>query len=606
MTCPLNRFSEATIVAISAFSIGVISALPVLSGVSRLGADYELFPTYPISSISFDETTTYAPPLSFLKENNKYPFETEIYELKDAPATRYLLPTFIQRLFLVVFGGNIQSVWIFSKIFFPALCFAAAYFLCKSTGAGQFPSLISSFLYSLIGFGPRVLFDINGVNAFQPIFISRINAPAAITPFLLFALAGLVKIHTSQKPKAKAIVATGILGGALFFTYYYYQIAFAFLLILLAVLYALMRQKDKLIAILKTGIVANLVAVPWYLIFISSLLHSREYELASSINGKWNAFPAGVTSEGILFIIVFLAVSFMILRKTSAQAEQNKNIFSSSLIPLIGIAGVSIFLQYASSRLPLPIIQPEHFLQQIAFGITVLLASLLFFSYNIKTSVQNTGQCENISLFRKAIALCVITILLVTSIIKQVSVSSNSIPFSAVSREETAARKLMSAFTSPDDVIAVKNPFFNSAIASKIWRFRFYGFAGTTNLPTKENVERFVFVQKLFGVPWDDVRKSLSEANNSKTPLASIDAPYLIAFRKIPESEILSYEKFYTSADASFLSGKKLDYVLVFPDENDHFLKMTNDGFADVSESETEAGVTLYKLNASKSSPLNS
>ena len=108
MTCPLNRFSEATIVAISAFSIGVISALPVLSGVSRLGADYELFPTYPISSISFDETTTYAPPLSFLKENNKYPFETEIYELKDAPATRYLLPTFIQRLFLVVFGGNIQ------------------------------------------------------------------------------------------------------------------------------------------------------------------------------------------------------------------------------------------------------------------------------------------------------------------------------------------------------------------------------------------------------------------------------------------------------------------------------------------------------------------
>lgn len=574
------------LILIIALSVGVACALPNILGYLEFKEKYEPFSHLFSSDTQLDETTFYAPAASYFKEKLSLPFAVDIYEYRNKPTLRYLLPDIVEGAIGYLFK-DLRLAWGFMHFIFPLISFLLVYLLAKELTDDSLVACFSAVVFCTLGCGPRSFMNLYKENIAQPVLFSRISPPAVTLPFLLIALIGLVKI---QKRHFKiGIVLAGIFGGLLFYVYYYYQATYILTLILLTLVYMMIKKWDKFFRILLIGIIVNIVALPWYVQnFYTRKLNSKFIlHLSTSFS---NPSFFGITC--ILIFVSSLIISYLLWKPGRAIDKNKFNKFlDSGYLPIYTFILTAIFIQVLSYFISF-VIWPGHLLQRITNGFSLLVISCI-----IGNRLSLHSPVYKFLIF---ISICILIVLL---FIKQTNVWQSTKRYFQANPLERIAEKLICKHTTPEDVIGINDPFLNSVFASRIWRFRFYT-PLLGNIDWQENVCRYLFMQKIFNRPWEYVdRKFLPEPDTELPPLKVITIPSLLGSSRqyFTTGEGQELSKFYKSLSRAFLDTKKIDYLLCLSSEDEKDLLLGAEKLGiDIYLIERNSNVALYKVKNQK------
>jgi len=534
-------FKKAVILVILATLLGIACCLPDLISYAQHGKNYEPFTHNFLSDTQFDETSWYAPSANFFKETLQLPFETDIYEYRHLVNLKYALPIMIDGSTALLFG-DLRAGRMFSHFFFPFFCLLLVFSVAYNASKNFYTALFSSLLFCVFALGPRRLlsfFDSNLLN--QPLLIARMTSPAATLPIFLLALSGLQKI-CEGKDSHRFTAQTAVFCGLTFFSYYYYQLAVCSALFFLWV-FAFVTNRKITRIIFWTSIGTFLVGLPWFFqIAITLKQNPTFFEIHQAPPGdmlvRAKMFTSFLLSWG--FFLGVLRVLHQHLIKT------NKSGIWNAYTPLYFLWFSAVSLRYCP---PFHIIQPAHFTTHIIWPFFILTLSLLSFGHFVIRYPE----------YSKAVAKIFLGVLLLLMFFKQGRVAEHTRDYLVADSAERTAENLIRENTSKEDVIAMEGVYFNSVISARVWRYKFYaGYYGMGNIPAEENVERYLFVQKLFGHSWEEVRRQLISSHN-----LFITTPYLLTLkREFSSEEIFKYEKIFSEMDVAFLKKKKINYII--------------------------------------------
>jgi hypothetical protein len=568
-----RKIGPALVLAIAA-AIGIATALPHIMGHLSLGSDYEPFYYAFTSEPQFDEATFYAPPASYFKENANVPHETEIYEYRDRVNVKYVLPTAIAG-WLAAALDDTRAGWTLVRFLFAALSFLLAYRLAREFTGNRTVAIVAAITLCTIGFGIRTFLNFVPERMAQPILFSRMNAPLVVLPFLLLGIIGLMRIHAGSFKKG-AMVA-GIAGGLLFYSFYYYQIAFFGALILLGIIYAFLKQKKELLAVGTAFLITNVIAIPWYLQYFRTLASSPDY-LA-----RWTASPH-VPALLDIASFVFIVVAIYLL----VRAKGGKKNGSFSELPMAALLLSAAGVEFVIAPFSALVLQAGQFSQHIINGFGLFTLAVLGGEYLTRKNVHWFMPLFGVALF-------------VMLFVKQTTVWYHTRDVSVVRPEERTAETLVERLTDADDVLAIANPYLNSVFPARLWRFRFYAFINLSNVGNGENLERYVFTERLFGVPWGEVERQLSaDPPTIASRIKTISVPSLLTFMvALPLDRREEFERFYRTADAAFIRDKRITHAVALGDAEERGLLSGSDALGlNALLVAREGGVALYRIEA--------
>ncbi|GEM_PF-3212641 len=565
------------IVASGALLIGIICILPNILGYIELGRKYEPFTKFFTSPIVFDEVAVYGSSAAYVAETNKLPGETEIFELRDLPSIKYHLPIFFEGLTGKI-SRNTRIGWIVFKFLFPATSFILAFYVARKLSGNTWIGILAATIFFSVGFGARTLIDINSA---QPILFSRIHSPAATLPFFLIFIISLTRAIEGNR---KEILIAGIAGGLLFYTYYYYQLAIAPALIILCLWYSQEKKWAQVKSIILIGIIANIVALPWYINYLETTLRSPHFL------SRWQANTYFPPIEHILLLVAVIVLLIV------GRHIREKKISSEPLEvyrPLLALIISSAFLEFIVATNTTVILEPGHFTQQIIISLSSIAAVSYFGRYLLL-----------MPRYKKIIAGTALIIVAV-ALVKQYSVWENTKAFFVASENERIAERLVKKHTTTDDVIALNDPYLSSVFPARIWRYRFYGsygFSGLASTPADENLKRYIIIRKLFGAPWKEIEQELrAEKETIQSPLKTATIPFLLTFEtKTPEpNTIKALGAFYAAPPEDFFAKRKLTHLVSTTIEEG---RMAQDNAAELGmkliKVAEENGVGIYKITS--------
>ncbi|MFH0806316.1 MAG: hypothetical protein V1885_01150 [Candidatus Brennerbacteria bacterium] len=569
-----RRWIAPALVLVIALAVGIATALPQIIGNLSLGPNYEPFYYAFSSELQFDEATFYAPPASYFKETKKIPYETEIYEYKDRVNIKYFLPTAIAGWSAAVIN-NTRASWTFIRIVFAILSFLLAYRLAREFTGNRVVALVAAVTLCTIGFGLRTFLNFVPDRVSQPILFSRMNAPLVVLPFLLLGLIGLMRINARSFRSGVALA--GIAGGLLFYTFYYYQIAFFGALILLGMIYAFLKRRGEFLAIAGSFVITNILAIPWYLQYFQTLTSSPDYLT------RWTATPHAPSLLDVA-AFVFLAAAICLFVREKKSEERGAFLELPMAALLLSAAGVEFVIAPFSAL----VLQAGQFSQHIINGFGLFTVAILGGGYLAR---------KNVRWFMPLLGIT----LLVFLFVRQTTAWYHTRDVSIARPEERAAETLVEQFVTTDDVLAIANPYLNSVFPARLWRFRFYAFINLSNVGNWENLERYVFTARLFGVPWDEVERQLSaDPTTIASRIKTISMPSLLTFMiELPPDQREELERFYRTTDATFIRDKRITHALAFGDAEEHGLLSGSDALGLNALLVAREGKTvLYRIKA--------
>lgn len=565
-----------------ALLVGIGCALPNILGYLEFKEKYEPFSHLFTSAIQYDEITFYGPGASYFKEELSLPFEIDIYEYRNKPVLRYFLPDIIEGALGYLFK-DLRLAWGFIHFIFPLISFLLVYFLAKELTNEPLAACFSAVLFCTLGFGPRSFMNLYKEHIAQPVLFSRINSPAVTLPFLLVALIGLVKIQ--QRHFKIGVILAGIFGGLLFYVYYHYQTTYIFTLILLTLFFMMLKKWDIFLRILLTAIITNIIALPWYLQYLYTL------KLSPQFISLFMDMPFNLKSFKIrgcfIFILLLLLVYF--LSKLYTRKDRLKNFPYSKYLPIYALILAAILLQFIVSPYIFSLIMPAHFLQHIAYGFSLFVISCIMGNKLLLRSPRYKLPI--------IISICTLVTLL---FVKQFIVWQTTKRYFKVNPSERVAEELMRKYTTHKDVIAISDPYLNSVFSTRIWRFKFYTGSTLSNRSYQENLQRYLFIQKIFNRPWEYIdRKFSSKEDTDLAPLEVMTIPFILGFGqdfaiKERRQELI---KIYRSLSKTFLVSRKIDYLLCLSSEDEKNLLLGAEKLGiNIYLAEKDSGAALYKL----------
>jgi hypothetical protein len=198
-------------------------AIPILLGPDR---PYTPFAVSGVSSVTYDESATYAALLNYTSLRFRVPYDTDVWETQNVPVPVTSAPFFALAV-LGEFIGGVQNVFILCDFLLPPLAVLSLYLLLSQITGSRPLALVGSLATIFVAFGPRnfltvpILLAMQQTNSIvQPMEFSRLLHPEL--SFTLFAVALLLLWWTLQHGNRRAALLGGVVGGLLCYTYIYY------------------------------------------------------------------------------------------------------------------------------------------------------------------------------------------------------------------------------------------------------------------------------------------------------------------------------------------------------------------------------------------------
>ena len=559
-----------------------------------LNNDMQIFTLNKKSPILYDEARFYANGASFFMTHKKCPFDTEIYEFRNAITPIVPLPSIIIGTIACFFNQNLPLAWLITHFIFPALSLYLASWLASLYVGKNLYSWLIGLLFCSFGQGPRVFLILSEYAKAQPLIITRIEPQAVGLAFFVLFMLSISKIHIGRGETWKWI--GGITGGLLFYVYLFFYSIVPFIYVFMCIFYLYIRDKKRFLDVFISGIIAFLLAVPAFIQFIY-FKYSDYYPNLLLIHGTESSgqFEGSFSSAAIALACVLFAIAInfkwfdtLINRCFNAVINSEKRIqFQNhfSPLPISAIIVIAFLLEYIIDPLIFFIPHPHHYTQRIVIGFTIFL---LFMEIAKRISAKHTPVIKLLSKF-------FLVLLIFFIFFKQFIFWQENKDERIIVEKENHVEQLIRFHTKSDDVIALRNPYYNTILPSRIHRYRFYADEWRSVVSNEENIKRYIFVQKLLGRSWNEIQdelKGLSNVSNGYYPTVS---SMIASIPAIGSDKLEPYRSFFIDANVSFLQDKRLDYVVVDNLSVEEFIVSSQKMGIRFNKIATLGGVLLFK-----------
>ena len=313
-------------------TFAVLFALADVANYARLGERFTPFSNaYPISALTYDETSAYVPCARRFFETSDLKSEVDVFELRDALGTSPIAHCIIIGSMAKIIG-SLEVAWVVAHGIFPALLWLLFFACARRLQLPTATAFLLATATSLIPFGPRNFFLLGQNALIQPLELIRIPAPGLSFLLLLVAAMGVSQAVLSAR------IVTGIVAGVLvginFYSYYFSWMALGLgLSTWLGVAAFLRRWKDvKTLCII--GLTAVITGAPFFVITVVGLQSQVTINLIERIG----AFTRDMSAINLgLAAILSIAVIWLY-----AQTRMQPLVIALAFVMVGGALGLNV------------------------------------------------------------------------------------------------------------------------------------------------------------------------------------------------------------------------------------------------------------------------
>lgn len=549
-----NKIITVLAVTIIAVIIGLTSIAPQLLIWNYLGNN-ELTYFYKQYSAFKDELKAYIGYAQEIYEGNG--LSSEMTLPAGAPSFQPLLPLYIATLFLSLFGGDTNTSFLALNFVFMALLTAMLFLVGRSVLKLNFwwSAILAIILASTpLTTNPETIFNFSNlkhkfVNYFYPLVQTPIPTPAGleiIDPLITypaFILAVWALYLFWKNPKISTALTAGVINGLMIHIYFFKWVYLVVWIGLLTTyfIFKFRKEKNKLMAVGLLILLLVLFFVPFLIRYIEFTQNdlSQEYMWRLTFTEYGHHIRIAVYKEYLLYAGLGVAVFWSFRNK-----DRNKMIFYSA-----AILGMFIVwnIQLVTGFVP----DPRHWFATVNPVVFIILADLVY------------GAASNLSKNPKihpyvvtGLAITLLAFMLTKKVVNTVYFIQ---PPQKFANQYSSDKNIVYSWAwinsrLPKNTTLLSPSLMNTLYLNSFTSARPYLPAFlTTFMPTSEIEKRFIYANKLFGVP-NDV---FTERITMKTPYTFESVLDIYGYTYVNK---IAFEKKYNYLNYSDLPLKNPDY----------------------------------------------
>jgi hypothetical protein len=519
---------------------------------------YTPFAVSGVSALTFDKSAMYAAQLNYMVVHHAWPYDTDIYEDRDATSPMATAPYVPLAAGAVILGGVDRAI-VAADLILPALaCLILFALLLELTGSWRI-SLVGALVTILVPFGPRNLMDVplallqgRADSIIQPLEYSRLLHPEL--SFTLLAAALLFLWRALRYGRKTDAVAAGLLGGLLFYTYVYYWPVWLGACALLLVWAWRFAERRVAVALAVTNIATWLVGIPFWIIFVQN--HTAA-SFVNAIERHTDGTGRIPTPEKIVYTVASITIfAVLALIYLSGTRPDRRVLLFFSAIFLASVAALNMelvtgFNIQSMLHFPNRLFQPLFCLAVFALAVPTVAARLR--DYRLGSAVT---------------AVTVVG-LLGLALLRQGMMSQNIAPQQVLPADERMLFAWLNQHSQVDDVVVAEAPSINELMVVDTHNRPLVPYGERTGVDYNEIMRRFLTGMKLLQRSPEEVRSLLVQSHEqAPLPLGLTYSYFLfvgghgIADWRLPDNEISVALQRYQSLDlAAELGRQKVDYV---------------------------------------------
>jgi hypothetical protein len=567
--------ASSLVLAATLVATSLIFGLPHLMIPRLLGSDqtYTPFAVSGISSVTYDETATYAAAANYTALRLAPPYDTDLWETRNVVVPTTTAPYFALAALNVLTGG-LDNAFIVCDFVLPPTAVLLLYLLLLDIAGSRSIALAGSLATILISFGPRnflgvplLLLSQHGSSIVQPLEFSRLLHPEL--SFTLLAAALLLLWRTVRWGGRVQAVLGGIVGGLLFYTYvYYFPVWLGACALLLLGRRWLSHRVWK--AVLLTNLFTWVVSLPFWISLVGSYdTYNFNIRLARHYSETGHVPPPEKLLYTLAYSLIFavMAISFFKFghstTRTSSRDWRRSVLMFHSCIFVAAIVALNAeimigFNLEAMNHYPNRLFQPYLVLTGFALLVgpaTNLLSRHIWWSRRTAT----------------ILARGAVVMLLTLAVTRQTVVSLNVADKHALPVEHKLLFEWLNTHTQLDDVVLTTDRHINDLVPVFTHNLLFVPNGERTSAGDIEVERRFLIAMRLLDRPEDEVHDLLAQDySHGEQPLGLTYTYFLFVSGNgsynlgLPEALLAPILADYRQLDlARELSQRRLNYIYV-------------------------------------------
>lgn len=542
-----NLISKLTL-SILIIAISLIYGLPHLLLISKLGDRYTPF-TLTGSPIARDEAFAYAPEVNYILKGHLFLKEAYVREYSNYP-TPFMgesAPSLVFAL-LTILTGSIENGFIAGDFIFPPMIFLLLYLVTRMfiknnlySAAVAFIAVIARDFIAVIPYPHATIQYLSfaeGQNYL--LYFSRAFHPQLT--FVFFTLCFISFFKLIQFPSVKKyIFVSGVLLGLLFYSYLFYWTYFVAFYFSLIAYFLIKKEKQILIALTFSGLIAFVLATP----YIYNIIQFYNLDIADDFTTKSSLknLPIPATLARYLSIAVVFFIN-------TRREEKKFNMFCLFIL-------VGVLITPASKLIIGQDLETFHYLRRALMPYATIA---IFISFHMILKDKKT--------LLKVLSIIILIVFTVFGFNAQTTASAVIQPGHVQDVDRAKVFQWLQSNTPKESVVGSINTDFESLAPIYTHNAVFFPPTDRTVTPTFEGVTRYTLVANLLGISSEWQKKNLDDIISYLYVYQSYDGNQKLNLnsnkRKEAEDEID-----YQSQGLWKESLKKymLDYVVVTPEE---------------------------------------
>ncbi|MCL4415285.1 MAG: hypothetical protein M1365_01080 [Actinobacteria bacterium] len=468
-----------------------------------------------VSTMTFDETHTYAARIRRVFEGELIVRDPLIYEYRHGPNQSTTFPPLILGMIAKILG-SVEAVFILSDFLFPFISSLILLTFLKKLGLKIYFSTLTtasilSYSFRTDDWNNFIINFLKTISNFDTIHLQsylnsvtrqleygRLDSPEFTFILLLGAIYFLYLLFTSRKKNLKSnlknILLSGMFFGLLFYSYAYYWIFFLFGALSTAGVLILLKETKKAFSVITVLILGLFMSVSFWKDYLAFKNLTQFNEI--SLRLGWESGMTAFTRES-WYIILLILVIIVVYIKIQSRYQGNLLFITSFLVGGIVCLNFRSIFGWG--------VQTWHFYMRIVYPWMVLSSFIALFYFLTKFNY------KKIKYF--AIISTILVILASFGIQTLSSINMNS--SFKISKELSEAFAWLNKNTPKNSVIASPSITTNYLLPTFTHNYIYLPDGLLSSASNQEILDRTYFLYSLYNVPEDFSNSLFTSTKNN-------------------------------------------------------------------------------------------
>jgi hypothetical protein len=541
---PITSLSRRLLLA-GIFVNLILFPLNHIVGIAVNRGDYTPFSVDPrVSEQVYDETQLYTPGPSRFFHGGGLQAELDVPELRDVPNAYPVLHSILLGL-LARAMNSLEWAWMTGQALFPTLIWVVLFWYAWRVLGSAVAAMAVAWVTCLFAFSPRNMLLLGWARFIQPLELTRIPQPGISFLFLLLSVVLLAK--AIAKPSAFRILLAGLTAGTLFYSYYFYWIAFFIGAGVLWVALVLLRRWKSSKTTFLVVAAGCLAGIPFFFRTIQGMRSGHQQDLMRRI-GEFSRRP---DLQGLVLAALLLLVLWIYCKVRVYENSDYNTVFQAVLLAVIAGSALGLNFHLLTGYNA----QHPHFYNRALQPLGMYTMALLVFGHKPIREKLNTRAVA-------ALASLVILGLLSLATLRQIQAGRNTASLQRQSSPDIEVLTWLRSHVPGGMVLGSTDRDLLSLIPGITGTWNFVPLGDRSMASTPEILTRYLMLSRLEGKNWSDVERELRADQGFQSDASSLGYA-LVLERRIEPHEMETARSIWEQLDLGReFRGRQLDYFI--------------------------------------------